>query len=351
MADLITINKASPPLESVLPSTFASQPSFTQKLLNFAITLAQNGGSPQPTGFAELAGTTSPGTINITGARARCRIINAGAPSGSRADIAIYGLSQSLMSQLATLGVVVDSVSKNTILVSAGAASNQDASAANANGSPLGGFPVVFGGTIWFAYADYNQMPEVPFRITAQGGLFQAVGSAAPASFSGSTSLQSIFSQFAQQLGVPLENNGVNGSLSNPYFAGTVLQQVYQAAEHAGIHAQLVDGGTKLAIWPLGGSRSSLANIPLISKTTGMIKSPSFANNGWMILEMIYNPDVVFGGNILVASDNVPQANKAWTVYHLDLSLDTLTPGGQWKGLALCYPQGVNAPAPPTVTG
>jgi hypothetical protein len=340
---IITINKASPPL---LPATFASQASFTQKLLNFAITLAPNPGSPQPTSFAGTAGSSSPGTINISGARARCRIQNAGAPAGGMAHISIYGLSQSLMNQMATLGVVVDSVSKNTILVSAGASSFPDASALNAVGAPITGFPVVFGGTIWFAYADYNEMPEVPFRITAQTGLFEAVGSAPPTSFNGPTSIESIMQGFASALGVPLENNGVSGSLANPYFAGTVLQQLYQAADHAGIHAQLVDGATKLAIWPLGGSRSSLANIPLISKTTGMIRSPSFAMNGWMIVEFVYNPDVVFGGNIQVQSDNVPQANKTWTVYKLDLSLDSIVPSGEWKATALCYPKGINAPAP-----
>ena len=81
-----------------------------------------------------------------------------------------------------------------------------------------------------------------------------------------------------------------------------------------------------------------------------MVGYPSFANNGWLVVNMIYNPDVVFGGNIQVQSD-IPQANKTWTVYKLDLALDTLVPDGDWIGTALCYPKGVNAPAPPTVSG
>lgn len=349
MTDLITINKASPPLVPPGPSTFASQPSFSQKLLNFTIQLAQAPGGLQPTSFAGQGGLPSPGSLNISGARARCRIKNAGAPAKGLADIAIYGLSQGIMSQVATLGLAVNSVTKNNIIVSAGAASFPLASAANAGLSPLTGFPVVFQGTVWFAYADYNDMPEVPLRIQAQVGLAQSVISAAPTSYSGSTSIESIFSQFAQQLGVPLENNGVTGSLSNPYFPGTVMQQVSQAAEHAGIRALLVDGATKLAIMPLGGSRTSLANVPLISKNTGMIRAPAFAGNGYLIVEFVYTPDVAFLGNIQVASDNVPQANGPWTVYALDYSLDTLVPGGDWKATALCYPMGLSAPPPPTV--
>ena len=328
-------------------STFASQPSFTQKLLNFSITLDPNAQTTQPTTFAE--GGPSSGTYNIAGARARCRIINAGAPAGSTADIAIYGLSQSLMNQLATLGVVVDSVSKNQIIVSAGASSLDDASSANASQSPLSGFPVVFGGTVWFAYGDYNNMPDVPFRITAQGGLINAITSVAPASFTGSSDIASIMQSFADKLGVPLENNGVNATLTNAYFPGTLLQQVYQAAFHAGINAQLVDGGTKLAIWPLRGSRTSQTDIPLISPDTGMIGYPSFAQNGWLIVRMLYNPSVLFKGNIQVES-SIPQANKTWTVYQLNYNLDSLMPDGEWMATALCYPNGVNAPAPPAVT-
>jgi hypothetical protein len=330
-------------------TTFARQPSFTQKLLNFAVTLDPTANG-QPNSFAELNGLPTSGTFNISGARARCRITNAGAPAGGMADITIYGLSLSLMNQLATLGVVVDSVSKNQIIVSAGASSLPDASSANAAQTPAGGFPVVFGGTIWFAYGDYSNMPETPIRIIAQAGLINAVKSAAPASYTGPTSIVSIMESFAQQLGVPLENNGVDGTLASPYFPGTVLQQVYQAAEHANIRALLVDGGTKLAIMPKNGSRTSLTNIPLISKNSGMVGSPSFAQNGWLVVKMVYNPDVAFLGNIQVESAVVPQANKTWTVFKLDLALDTLLPDGDWMATALCYPKGVNAPAPPAVT-
>lgn len=338
---------------SALPATFASQPSFSQKVINFSVVLAATPGGLQPTNFAggfsgpQLTGPS--GTLNISGARARCRIRNAGAPAGGTADIAIYGLSQSVMSQLATLGVTVNSVTKNSVLINAGASSLPLASAANAGFSPLAGFPVVFAGTIWFAYADYNQMPEVALRMIAQSGMAQAVASVAPTSYNGPTSIVSIMQAFANQLGIPLENNGVSGSLSSPYFGGTLMQQIFQAADHAGIRALLVDGATKLAIMPLHGSRTSLTNVPLISKTTGMIRAPSLAGNGWLIVEMVYNPDVAFLGNIQVESDNVPQANGPWTVFSLDLSLDTLVPGGDWKATALCYPQGLAPGPPPTV--
>jgi hypothetical protein len=346
MPPLITVNKA--PAAAATPSTFQSQSSFSQKLLNFSFTLASGSAGNQPSTFS---GTNNSNSVSIAGHRARCRITNAGAPAGSTAEISIYGMSQSLMNQLATLGIAVDSISKNSVIVSAGTGqAGGSASAASAASSPASGFPVVFGGTIFFAYGDYGDMPNVPFKMIAQGGLFNAVQSVAPSSFTGPTSVATIMQKFASQLGVTFENNGVTAQLSNPYYPGTILQQIYQIAEHANVHAQLVDGGTKLAIWPIGGSRTSQTNIPLISMDTGMIAAPTFANYGWMVVKMVYNPDVVFYGNIQVQSEDVPQANNTWTVYKLDLALDTLLPDGDWMATALCYPKGVNAPAPPTVS-
>lgn len=340
----ITVTPAS--LATEASQAFQSQASFAQSLIDIQIQLAQNNaGSNQPSAFAESGSDV----VSLIGHRTRVRISNAGAPAGSMADIAIYGLTPSLMNQLATLGVVVDSIAKNTIIVSAGKSSSTDASASAAVTASASGLPVVFGGTIYFAYGDYNNIPDVPFRITAQTGLFNAVQSATPSSFTGATSIVQLMQNFAGALGVPLENNGVSGTIANPYYPGTLLEQLYQAAEHANIHAQLVDGATKLAIWPIGGSRTSLSSIPLISPQTGMIGYPTFAPNGWMVVKMLFNPDVYFGGNIEVQS-SLPQANKIWTVYKLDLALDGLMPEGEWMAAAYCYPKGVTAPAPPGVS-
>ena len=119
-------------------------------------------------------------------------------------------------------------------------------------------------------------------------------------------------------------------------------------AEHANINAEIVDGGTKLAIWPKGGSRTSQQgnNIPLISATTGMIRSPSFAPNGYLVVKTLYNPQISFGSVVQVQSDTITQANKSWVVQKLDLSLDSLTPKGKWEAICFCYPVGLPAPPP-----
>lgn len=329
------------------PSTFASQPSFAQKILNFSLTLAQASQNVQPTQFANAQGIGTPGTYNISGARSRVRVSNAKTPAGATADISIYGLDQGLLNEMTTLGLIYNKVALNKISVSAGSASGDDASAAAANQSPLGGFPIVFAGTIWYAFADYNRMPDVPLRIQANGGLGTAMKSVVPTSLKGSVSIVSIMQSFADALDVPLENNGVSGTLSNPYFPGSLLQQIYDAAAHANINAQLVDGNTKLAIWPRAGSRNT-PNVPLISPDTGMIGYPSFAQNGFLYVKMLYNADVLYGGNIRIES-SIPQANRTWTVFGIDYALDSLFPDGDWMLTALCRPAGASFAPPPTV--
>lgn len=328
-------------------STFASQPSFAQRILNFSLTLAQNSQNVQPTNFANAQSIGTPGTFNISGVRARARITHAKTPSASTADISIYGLDQGLLNELTTLGLNYNKVSPNQIIVTAGAASNADASAANANQAPLAGFPVVFAGTILYSYGDYNKMPDVPLRIIAQGALSTAVTSTTPSSYTGKTSIVSVMQDFANKLGVPLENSGVSGTLNNPYLPGTLLQQIYEAAQHANINAQLVDGGTKLAIWPRPGARNT-QTVPLISPSTGMIGYPAFGPNGYLYVKTLFNPDVVFGGNIRIES-SLPQANRTWTVYQMDYALDSLLPDGDWMLTAQCRPAGSSFALPPAV--
>lgn len=337
MATTITVN----PIGALSGALFASQTSFQQKLLNFRITLAQQPANNQPNVFPD----TQSNTINLTGHRARCRITNAQPPAGATADIAIYGLSQSSMDTMATLGLVGDSIAKATIFVSAGATTTGDASAATANLVPAAGFPVVFAGTFQLAYGDYNEMPDVPFRIIAQSGLINAVVQAPPTSYTKPTPVATIMQGIASQIGVAFENNGVTATLANPYYPGTLLQQAYQVAYHTPCNVGLVDGGTKLAIWPIAGSRTSQTAIPLISPSTGMIGYPSFAATGFLVVRMLFNPSVIFGGQIKVQS-SIPQANKVWDVMGLDYVLDTLFPGGEWTTIAFCRAPGAVAAAP-----
>jgi hypothetical protein len=320
------------PSASALPQPdFQPQSSFQQRLLQLAITLAPNQGTGQPVQFAG----TSSNTVTLEGFRTSVRIENSGAPSKVSARVLIYGLNDSTIQQLSVLGIVFNSIQRNSITIGAG--------------NPNSGFSSVFGGTIWSAMADYNQAPKVPFVIQAQSGYINQVVPIPASSFPQPTDVATIMSGFAAQIPVGFENNGVTVQIPPSYFPGTLAQQIKRCAQKAHINAEIVDGGTKLAIWPIGGSRTTLTSMPLVSKDTGMIGYPTLSPNGYMIVKKLFDPQISFGGQIQVVSTRVPQANRNWVVQKMDIELDSLVVKGHWRQIMYCYPSGFPAPPPPAV--
>jgi hypothetical protein len=241
-------------------------------------------------------------------------------------------MNESVMNQLSTLGQIFNSIQKNTVSVSAGDAD---------------GVTPVFAGTVNFGYPNYNEAPQVPMCLECQTGLINAVLPVPASSYPQSTDVATIMSGIARQMGVGFENNGVTVQLPPSYFPGTLLTQMRTVAQHARINAELVDASTKLAIWPMGGSRTSLSgqNVPVVSKDTGMIGYPTFSPNGYLIVRTLFNPQISFGGIIKVES-RISQANREWVVQKLDLALDSEVPKGKWEATCHCYPKGFTAPPP-----
>lgn len=311
---------------------------FVKRKIRISIKLASASGTNQPNTFAE-SGTD---TVTVDDARCRVRIQNSGAPAGSQAQVDVYGLAPSLMNQLSTLGLAFNLVPRNTISISAG---DDDS-----------GLAVVFGGTIIAGYGDYNQAPDVPFHLEAQAGLAEAVLPASPSSYTGPTDAATILSNLAQQMGKGFENNGVSVKLSNPYYSGNLWTQVREVARDAGVNAELVDGGTKLAIWPMGGARGDSG--VLLSKDTGMIGYPAFTQQGIMV-RSLFNPAVTFGSSIKVESvvlSGVAAAQKqqspglkvasTWAIQKLDHALDSLVPHGLWESTIFAYNPNYPKPIP-----
>lgn len=293
---------------------------FSQKLLEFSIQLASNTQTNQPNTFSE-SGTDQ---VSITDKRASVRIQNSGAPSNSAAQVMIYGLSDSLMNQLSTLGMVLNLVPKNTLTIKAGDSET--------------GLTAVFSGTIASAYADFAAAPDVPFILDCQSGLADATANIPPTSFAQQTDVAQIMSGFARQMNVGFENNGVTTQLPPSYFSGSIQAQLREAAAHAGINAEVVNGNV-LAIWPKFGSRNT-TRIPVIARPPdgSMIGYPSFTQQG-ILARNLFLPDIAFGGKVKIQTDvkALLKANGIWTVFKLDLALDTQVPRGQWMSTMYCY--------------
>jgi hypothetical protein len=303
---------------------------FVSRQIRVTVQLAKNTQTNQPNTFAGTNGSS----ITIEGARTVVRITNSGAPVNGGAQIQVYGLSPSLMNQLSTLGLVFNIVQRNTITIEAG--------------DDQSGFSVVYSGTIYSAYGDYQAQPNVPFRFDCIGGGIDQVVAAAPASFPGSANAADIMAGFARQMNRTFQNNGVSVQLANAYYRGSILDQARQCARDARISWGLIPPNT-LAIWPLGGNRDT-QSVPVISPATGMIGYPAFTQQG-IIVKTLFNPQISFGSLVKVESDvltGIAGAQKnvnpnftgfptTWAVNKLDLALDSLVPRGEWSSTIFAY--------------
>lgn len=278
-----------------------------RRTLEASISLAETGASFKNTGGAD--------TVTLSGLRMSARINKAGGYSDSTMDLTIYGMTKDVMNRLSTLGMQINLVPKNGITLSAG---------------DDNGVATVFVGYIIAAYIDFRGAPNVGFHITAH-----TMAPAKPAkasSFKGATSVSTIMSGLAAQMGLKFENSGVDVMLQSPYFSGDAKTQARAVVEHANINWNSGDNGV-LAIWPKNGKRGDQA--PLISPSTGMIGYPTYDAYG-IVLRTVFNPAVGLGGQVVVESDLQP-ASGTWNVYSIDLLLDAQVPHGSWEMSILAY--------------
>lgn len=253
-------------------------------------------------------------TVTLPPLRTVCRVNKAGGLSDSTLDMQIYGMSLSLMNQLSTLGVQINLVPKNSIVVTAG---NE--------GESLG---TVFVGYILQAYSSFAGVPDVPFHVTANTAGPFAAQPAPVSSFKGPASATTILSGIATKMALKFENSGVNVQLSNPYYYGSLMSQLRDCVRDANVD-WIIDNGT-LAIWPKYGSRGG--QVPLIAQGSGLIGWPSYNPYG-IVVTSEFNPSIGFGQKIEVRSQDLPRANGMWTVYSLDHELAAEMPGGKWQSV------------------
>jgi len=323
---------------------------FTQKLIDLTIQLAQAPGTNQAPTFSGTGGNQ----VTLSNSRVSVRIRNAGSGTQNQAQVRIYGLAPSLMNELATLGVAFNIVPKNTITIMAG------------DTYPLS---TVFVGTIWAAYGNYDEAPDVPFTFECTAGVAQLTANAAPTSFTQATSAADVMQSIAQKMGLNFENNNVNAMLRSgggggPYFKGSLWQQARMCAEAGNFYWGVFNGVT-LAIWPKGGFRSAPPTPVIAPPPLGeMIGYPAFTQSG-LIVRSVFNPQIVFGGQIQVQSSllsGIASAQQGiaaqqisnlkvggtfapykfatdgiWAVNKVDMDLDSQVPGGQWMTTAYAY--------------
>lgn len=258
-------------------------------------------------------------TVKLSGLRASAVVAKAGGVSMSSLQLRLWGLTLSKMNDLSTLGLTVTTerlVLNNTVIVEAG---DDDA-----------GMSVIFRGTVYDAWADFQGMPDVVFHVSANLGLYQAAKPVASTGYRGAVDVATLLSGMAGLAGWNFQNNGVTGKLADAYYPGTAWDQIQAVAADANINVHVDDGAAPtLVIWPKGQARDG--QVPLINRDTGMIGYPAYANNG-IIVTTRFNPAIGFGQRVKVETDLASRnPSGEWIVTTLVHSLDAEVPRGRWE--------------------
>ena len=282
-------------------------------------------------------GQTGSNTVTLEGLRVSATIEKVGPPGFGRAEIRVFGMTQSVMNQVSTLGVPFRMYRRNFVTVQAGE-----------KGQPL---PVVWKGYILNAWQNLDGAPETYFQIVSNAGVLEALVPGQPLSFPGPIDVASVMSGLATRMGRLFVNDGVTTKLSGGYFPGTAMQQAIAIARAAGI--ELEPGGSvgdTLTIWPKTQTRTGV--VPLISASTGMVGYPQYRDNA-MAFRCLFNPNIVRGGQILMDSSLFPSAtssdqsaeavlrrggpNGYWYVNSpFILNLSAQLPNGPWFNECVC---------------
>lgn len=252
------------------------------------------------------------------GLRMTANIQNAGGRSDGVLNLTIWGLTRSLMNQLATLGLQINLLPKNLITLTAG--------------TP-GKMSTAFVGYITSAEADFNAMPEPSFAITAHTLGAYAAAPADPTSYQGSASVADILSGLATKMQLRFENSGVDVTLKNPVFTGSYREQARDCVQQAGIQWNNGADGV-LAIWPRKGSRGGL--IPVIAPPPkgSMAGFPKFNAYGVWVKNQ-YDPTIGIGQMVRIESSVLTPGE--YKVIGLAHTLSCEFPNGPWFTEIIAY--------------
>jgi hypothetical protein len=293
--------------------------SYSQKLLRATLIL--------PAGT--FPGTSS-NTLTLAGYRMLASIKAAGCYANTL-TLAIYGMRQADMNAVTILWGAATFVAMNArALVQLEASGDGGAS-----------WCQVFEGRFVEASPDYTNVPNAMLHVLAQTGYGAQIDIAPPTSYRGSISIAAVAAFIAGEMGFALENNGVTGNISTPYYPGTYMDQFRELCRHANLDFYF-DGNATLAICPKNQPRQG-KGVPVFSPTMGNLVGVPTVQRFGVHAEVIFTPALTIGAELQIQGSIVPSANGTWFAGAMTHDLESLQPDGAWFSRIDCYPSSAQA--------
>ncbi len=268
---------------------------FTQKAIEVTVIL----------GSGSFAGGGNTKIIN--GLATKASVEKVGLPDKNKANIEITGLKIEDMEQMTTLAFLPLEKQKNLVQIKAGELDGE--------------LSQIFAGEIATASADFNSSPNIIFTIEALAGYFPALKAVPATSSKGSTDTPGLLAKLTGQAGYTFKNEGVSGSMLNPYYVGNPIEQMRQIAKDNNF--QLIIDDNEVIALPKDKTRSGSTEV--LSKDSGLIGYPTFTGDG-ISCRCYFTPSLQLGGMVEIESI-VPKASGKWKITKLNHDLTAFTTG------------------------
>lgn len=219
------------------------------------------------------------------------------------ADIIIYGMNESDIAALSTVGYAALKYNLNTIELFAQYEGDLQSSC--------------FKGYIVRASCNFSD-PSRPMHFECQTTYLDAIQNAEATSVNGSIKTEDAFSKYAASLKLSFQNNGVKGVIQNLLLTGSNIDQLKSLCEQANVDC-VIDKGV-LKITPKGMPLSNL--ILNINSKSGLIGYPTI--DAWGVkLRIRYNPILQIGQYIqLQTIVPIPKSTGRWYVFDMQSDLN-----------------------------
>lgn len=250
-------------------------------------------------------------TVIIEGLPVSVTVTKQGGEAKNKASVTVDNLKLETATQLTTLAFKRLETYNNVIQIDAGS-----------QGAELS---TIFIGEITSAVPVMSDS-KLLLKIEALAGYYPALIPSTPTSVQENTTVEKLMKQFADEAGYSFENKGITASIANSVFIGSPVEKAKTLARQADVDLLIDDN--KFTIQPFEAPKDG--QIPLLSRSTGLIGYPSFSNEG-INCKSVFNDKLKVGGYFKLESI-LPHASGEWQITKVEHRLEAYTPNsGTWE--------------------
>lgn len=287
--------------------------SFTNKQLRVTLILS---------GTNQVFPGTNSNTLVLNGLRVSARVKTV-ARMATQANIRIWGMLPADMNALTVAWANPPVVLDHLVMVEA-----KD----NDDPNPDRGWTQVFKGTIIEGQPEYRAAPQAYFQLLAVVGYFKRIEAAPATSYPTAVDADVAAFGIIDRMGFQAVIAGnVNAVLTNPYFNGTLWDQLQQVCAAAG--ADFYTLGDTILVTASGQPRQDQPAV-VLNPQSGLVGYPVYERAG-LNVDALFSPAFLCGTPIELTS-SVPSATGRWYPFAIEHTLESLMPKGKWISQLQC---------------